>query len=203
MSGLTFTEDAARHLARVYLTPDVVAQRAETMKQLALSPGERVLDIGCGPGFLCESIAAAVGGDGAVTGIDISGDLIALCRSRNPPQMAFIRGWRRNEDCPARRFARCRCLHPGRRIRSRRRSRSCRDVPRAQAGRPGCIRGNGLGCRGLAFRKAGADGFGHEVLGVALRASPFAPVACEPVCPRGFSGGRRYRVPDPQSAMAR
>ncbi len=86
MSGLTFTEDAARHLARVYLTPDVVAQRAETMKQLALSPGERVLDIGCGPGFLCESIAAAVGSDGAVTGIDISSDLIALCKTRNPPK---------------------------------------------------------------------------------------------------------------------
>src|SRR6476661_5878268 len=86
MSGLTFTEDAARQLARVYLTPDVVAQRAETMRQLALSPGERVLDIGCGPGFLCESIAAAVGSAGAVTGIDISSDLIALCRSRNPPQ---------------------------------------------------------------------------------------------------------------------
>ncbi len=60
MSGLTFTEDAARHLARVYLTPDVVAQRSETMKQLALSPGERVLDVGCGPGFLCESIVARV-----------------------------------------------------------------------------------------------------------------------------------------------
>jgi arsenite methyltransferase len=86
MSGLTFTEDAARHLARVYLTPDVVAQRSETMKQLALSPGERVLDVGCGPGFLCESIAAAVGGGGAVTGIDISGDLITLCKTRNPPQ---------------------------------------------------------------------------------------------------------------------
>src|ERR1700676_5610171 len=85
MSGLTFTEDAARHLERLYLTPDVVAQRAETMKQLALSPRERVLDIGCGPGFLCESIAASGGRDGAVTGIDISSDLIALCRTRNPP----------------------------------------------------------------------------------------------------------------------
>src|ERR1700730_9784432 len=56
------------------------------MKQLALSPGERVRDIGCGPGFLCESIAAAVGSDGAVADIDISGDLIALCRTRNPPK---------------------------------------------------------------------------------------------------------------------
>jgi SAM-dependent methyltransferase len=86
MSGLTFTADAARHLERVYRTTDVVAQRSETMKQLALSSGERVLDVGCGPGFLCESIAAAVGSDGAVTGIDISSDLIALCRSRNPPK---------------------------------------------------------------------------------------------------------------------
>ena len=51
MSGLKFNEDAARQLERVYLTTDVVAQRAETMKQLALSPGERVLDIGSGPGF--------------------------------------------------------------------------------------------------------------------------------------------------------
>jgi SAM-dependent methyltransferase len=86
MSGLQFTEDAARHLERLYLTSDVVAQRSETMKQLALSPGERVLDVGCGPGFLCESIAAVVRGDGAVIGMDISSDLIALCRTRNPPK---------------------------------------------------------------------------------------------------------------------
>jgi len=86
MSGLKFTEDAARHLERLYLTQDVVAQRLETMKQLALSPGERVLDVGCGPGFLCESIAAIVGQDGTVTGLDISSDLIARCRTRNPPK---------------------------------------------------------------------------------------------------------------------
>ena len=66
MSGLTFTEDTARKLERLYLAQDVVAQRSETMKQLALSPGERVLDVGCGPGFLCESMAVIVGGGGAV-----------------------------------------------------------------------------------------------------------------------------------------
>jgi arsenite methyltransferase len=86
MSGLEFTEDAARRLESLYLTRDVVAQRAETMRRLALSHGERVLDMGCGPGFLCESMAAAVGCDGNVAGIDISSDLIALCKRRNSPK---------------------------------------------------------------------------------------------------------------------
>lgn len=86
MSGLEFTEEAARQLERLYLTRDVVAQRSETIKQLALSHGERVLDVGCGPGFLCESMADIVGRDGVVIGIDISSDLIALCKRRSPPK---------------------------------------------------------------------------------------------------------------------
>ncbi|MHC2332958.1 methyltransferase domain-containing protein [Bradyrhizobium sp. USDA 4454] len=93
MGGLEFTEEAARRLESLYLTRDVVAQRAETIRRLALLDGERVLDIGCGPGFLSESIAAAVGGDGAVVGIDISSDLIELCKRRNPPQwLSFMVG---------------------------------------------------------------------------------------------------------------
>jgi hypothetical protein len=34
MSGLKFTEEAARQLERLYLTKDVVAQRSETISSL-------------------------------------------------------------------------------------------------------------------------------------------------------------------------
>ena len=67
MSGLTFTEDAARHLARVYLTPDVVAQRSETMKQLEwcqeapfYTLGPLTTDIAPGYDHITSAIGAAM-----------------------------------------------------------------------------------------------------------------------------------------------
>jgi 2-polyprenyl-3-methyl-5-hydroxy-6-metoxy-1,4-benzoquinol methylase len=44
--------------------------------------GERVIDIGTGPGLLAAEIAAAVGPDGLVCGIDISDSMLALARAR-------------------------------------------------------------------------------------------------------------------------
>jgi arsenite methyltransferase len=82
MTGLEFTNEAAKQLEKVYLARDIVAQRVETIRHLNLSRGERVLDIGCGPGYLCESMGEIVGRHGAVVGIDISTDLIALCNLR-------------------------------------------------------------------------------------------------------------------------
>ena len=82
MSGLEFTKEAAKRLERIYLTRDVVAQRLETIRQLNLASGESVLDIGCGPGYLCASIGEIVGRHGAVVGIDISTDLIAVGNRR-------------------------------------------------------------------------------------------------------------------------
>jgi len=82
MSGLTFTDEAACHLEKTYSTEDIVAQRLETIRHLNLSAGERVLDVGCGPGFLCEQMGEIVGRCGAVVGIDISRDLLALCDRR-------------------------------------------------------------------------------------------------------------------------
>ena len=46
MSGLIFTDEAARHLEKTYRTKDIVAQRRETIRHLNLSAGEKVLDIG-------------------------------------------------------------------------------------------------------------------------------------------------------------
>ena len=76
MSGLAFSSDETEKLIATYKTPDMERQRDETLRRLGLKPGERVIDIGCGPGFLCESMAVAVGPTGCVVGIDISQDLI-------------------------------------------------------------------------------------------------------------------------------
>ena len=83
MTTLQFTRQAARKLDSVYASPDIVAQRGATLQCLAVSPGEAVIDIGCGPGFLSLDIAAAVGSTGRVLGIDISEDILRLAGEKN------------------------------------------------------------------------------------------------------------------------
>jgi len=47
-----------------------------------ITPGERVLDVGCGPGATTLPYAAAVGPQGHVTGIDISEPMLSVARTR-------------------------------------------------------------------------------------------------------------------------
>jgi arsenite methyltransferase len=82
MATLEFGEEGARQVERTYATPDVVAQRAQVLALLAPQAGERVLDIGSGPGYLAESIADAVGPTGAVHGLDPSEAMNALAKAR-------------------------------------------------------------------------------------------------------------------------
>jgi SAM-dependent methyltransferase len=79
---LQFDAEASRRVEATYTTPDVVEQRQAVLGALALGPGERVIDIGTGPGLLAAEIAAAVGPDGLVCGIDISDSMLALARAR-------------------------------------------------------------------------------------------------------------------------
>lgn len=77
-----FDEQASRRLESIYLTPDVVAQRAQVMALLKPQPGERALDIGCGPGLTTLSLAEAVGESGEVLGVDIAAPMLAIARQR-------------------------------------------------------------------------------------------------------------------------
>jgi SAM-dependent methyltransferase len=49
---------------------------------LAPRPGERILDLGCGGGATTVELCRAVGPGGAVTGVDISPDQVAVARAR-------------------------------------------------------------------------------------------------------------------------
>lgn len=80
MTMLQFDDDGARHIQRVYRTPDVVQQRDDVLALLAAQPGERVLDIGSGPGFLVASLADAVGPSGTVHGLDRSEAMTTIAR---------------------------------------------------------------------------------------------------------------------------
>jgi arsenite methyltransferase len=77
---LQFDAETARGIEATYTTPDVVAQRREVRRLLALRPGEGVVDIGAGPGFLAAEMAA----EGArVVAVDPSASMRELARSRS------------------------------------------------------------------------------------------------------------------------
>ncbi|MEV4596636.1 methyltransferase domain-containing protein [Amycolatopsis sp. NPDC049253] len=84
MAMLRFDDKGAKRTERLYASPDVVAQRDAVLARLAPRPGERVLDVGSGPGYLLESLARAVGASGAAHGLDPSGAMneLAVARTR-------------------------------------------------------------------------------------------------------------------------
>jgi ubiquinone/menaquinone biosynthesis C-methylase UbiE len=65
---------AASDLGRAY--------KGLAVAELAVSPGDVVLDLGCGPGADLPALAGAVGGDGRVIGIDNDPDAVRQARDR-------------------------------------------------------------------------------------------------------------------------
>jgi arsenite methyltransferase len=82
MTQLVFDEDTARSLDAVYQIRDALRRRQIVRGALGAAPGERILDVGCGPGFYCDEIAAEVGPSGVVVGVDSSGPMLALAKQR-------------------------------------------------------------------------------------------------------------------------
>lgn len=81
-TGLQYDGDASERLLAAYVTPDVVVQRRQVLQASKLCPGERVLDIGSGPGFLAAAIGELVGPSGWVCGVDISEPLLMVAKAQ-------------------------------------------------------------------------------------------------------------------------
>ena len=94
MSQLVFDEDVARQMETLYRTRDVRRRRALVSEALAVRAGEKILDVGCGPGFYVEELLDVVGPDGAVVGVDASPQMLAAAAARcaRRPNVDFHHG---------------------------------------------------------------------------------------------------------------
>ena len=77
-----FDEETSKQLEALYRIGDVVRRRALVRSSLAAAPGERILDVGCGPGFFCAELQEQVGSAGSVVGVDSNPAMLALAARR-------------------------------------------------------------------------------------------------------------------------
>jgi arsenite methyltransferase len=82
MSQLVFDEQAAMQIEAIYRVGDAVRRRRIVREALAAASGERILDVGCGPGFYCAELREEVGPSGSVVGVDSSPAMLELAARR-------------------------------------------------------------------------------------------------------------------------
>ena len=82
MSRVEFDAEVAARIESLYRIGDAVRRRRIVRETLGASPGERILDVGCGPGFYCAELAEEVGPSGSVVGVDSSPAMLELAARR-------------------------------------------------------------------------------------------------------------------------
>jgi arsenite methyltransferase len=83
VAQLEFDEETSKRLEAAYAGRDMVRRRQLVGEALAARPGDRILDVGCGPGFYIPELLRQVGPNGAVVGIDSSESMLALAAGRS------------------------------------------------------------------------------------------------------------------------
>jgi SAM-dependent methyltransferase len=72
--------------------PNTVEEHRIALEMLAVAPGDRVLDVACGPGNFTRDFARATG-DGLVAGIDASATMLGVAvRDTGEGNVAYVRG---------------------------------------------------------------------------------------------------------------
>ena len=82
MSQVEFDEEMAARIEALYRIGDAVRRRRIVREALGAASGERILDVGCGPGFYCAELAEDVGPSGSVIGVDSSPAMLELAARR-------------------------------------------------------------------------------------------------------------------------
>jgi SAM-dependent methyltransferase len=82
LSQLEFDESLSTRLEAAYAKRDLRRRRALVHEALGARRGDRVLDVGCGPGFYVHETLERVGPEGTVLGVDSSPQMLALAARR-------------------------------------------------------------------------------------------------------------------------
>jgi arsenite methyltransferase len=80
--GIVFDRETSQRMEAFYQTRDAIRRRRFVNDALQLVPGEHVIDIGIGPGFLAAEMAETVGRNGRVLGVDTSDSMLQLATER-------------------------------------------------------------------------------------------------------------------------
>jgi SAM-dependent methyltransferase len=167
-----------RYLDAAREAPLLVAAEWLLRSELRIGPGSRVLDVGCGAGDDAIAIAALVGPDGAVVGVDRSDAMVAEARRRATGRalpVEFRAGRAERLDIPAASFDACRFARVLQHLADP--LAALREAARAlrQGGQAAVLEPNWLG-----LELAGADpGLTRRVLDVRLGTIPSPGVGAE------------------------
>jgi arsenite methyltransferase len=79
---LIFDQRVAEQFDSLYRTRDMVRRRELVRDALEINAGDRVLDVGCGPGFAIAELLGGVGATGSIVGVDRSPQMLAAAARR-------------------------------------------------------------------------------------------------------------------------